>query len=433
MKLILKGILAILILGFSFTSCSKSDASSGNSNNNNNNTDADGITAVLVVPGANSVSGDMPIGTGTEIEILMVDSTVSYSAGSQVRLPIQFNSLTRTTICGVRFQVVGAGSYFEMTVDANNISEGILLPIGLPADLNASSFCISITIYDCSGNSSLAFTTCITVSSTMGCDVTRVSGGEGLTSTLHDMGDNPGNVIVAYETYTVPDRIDIFYNGLWVAGTGPNPGPMGAIPPLADCANPTAGYIGDNGEICFNFDVGSIQQRHLKLPKDRSTYDLQDNLGLDSPNFVEVVVSGCVRGGTEWEYTISCADPNSDCFVGQSGDPRFNLIFTGNVDFDLHVKDPLGEEISYLNTVSESGGLLDVDCIACDHGTENIYWISGTAPSGQYEYWVHFYGAGMDTISDYELNIVRNGQILETKTGNMTVIDSETQHWFYTY
>lgn len=431
MKLILKGILAILILGLSLSNCSKSN-SSGGGGTNNNQADADGIAAVLVVPGTNIVSGDMPIGTGNEIEIIMVDSTVSYSAGSQVRLPIQFNSLTRTAICGVRFQVVGAGSYFDMTVDANEISEGILLPIGLPANLNAGSFCISITLYDCSGNSSLAFATCITVSQTMGCDVTRVSGGEGLTSTLHDMGDNPGNVIIEYDTYTVPDRIDIFYNGDWVAGTGPNPGSMGAIPPLADCANPTEGYIGEQGEVCFNFDVSSIQQRHQKLPQKRSTEEYPD-LGLDSPNYVEVVVSGCVRGGTEWEYTISCADPTADCFAGQSGDPRFNLIFTGNVDFDLHVIDPQGEEIDYTHKYSESGGVLDVDCIACEHGTENIYWISGTAPSGQYEYWIHFYGTGMDTISDYELNIIKNGQILETKTGNMTIVDSETQHWFYTY
>lgn len=423
-----------LSMGLQFSSCEK-DRKSSVPTGPTGSLEPNALTNVLVVPSAQVIEGNMPAPTNTpeSPEMLMVDSTVSYTAGSYVRLPIDFTDNSGTGISGIQFQVNGADSYIDVPVIAGS-SGTMLLPIGIPANTEEGNFCITIAIYDNDNNVSNNFETCVTVTQPMGCDVTRVSGGEGITSTLHNMGSNPGVVKIEYETFTVPDRIDVFYNGVWVAGTGSNPGPIGAIPPLANCSNPTEGYIGDDGTFCFTYDPDNYKNTVLKNGKLKSLNLESHLLNLqDTLHYVEVVVSGCVRGGTLWEYTISCADPDEECSLGQEGSPRINLQFDGDVDFDLHVIDPDGEEIYFGNSTSSSGGTLDVDCICCDHGNENIYWISGTAPNGNYEYWVKFYGDCSDQNSNFTITITNNGNVVSTQTGNLSSVGSESQHWFYTH
>lgn len=371
---------------------------------------ADAMTAALVVPGSDIEDGDMPnptSGPGTP-GLTMYDATVSYSAGGQVELPIEYIDNSGGGIDGIYFQIDGANQYFDVDLLGATGSGTIVLPITIPTNVQNGEFCITISIYS-NNQVSESFETCITVTSALDCDVELESGGEGKTSTLHDMGDEPGIVQINYETYTVPDRIDVFYGGVWVAGTGSNPGPTGSVPPLANCSNPTNGYIGADGVFCFPYDP--------------------DNHG----TLVEVVVSGCIRGGTEWKYEISCADPDDVCLLGQEGDPRFNLHFDGSVDFDFYVKDPSGETISYSNSMSASGGILDLDCICCPDGFENIYWPSGSAPSGTYEYWVDFFGDCNDASSSYTITVTSNGNVKDTKSGSLSTIGQESQHYTYTH
>lgn len=424
-----KRLVLFVFIASLFASCEKSSDSSGSVSG-----DYDGnyLSDVVVVPNGSVIQGDMPESTNTSDspEMIMVDSTVSYSSGSQVRLPIQYQDNSGTGVSGVRFQIEGADNYYEIHVNAGS-SGAMLLPIGLPSDLDEGQFYITITIFDNNGNVSNIYETRITVTSPMGCDVQRVSGGEGITSTLHNMGDMAGAVKIEYETYTVPDRIDVFYRGVWVAGTGSNPGPLGAVPPLANCNNPTEGYIGDNGTFCFTFDPYNSVQSMVKEGT------LKSAISADSPaasnNFVEVVVSGCERGGTLWQYDISCADPNDECMQGQEGNPRINLAFDGDVDFDLHVIDPAGEEIYYAHEYSVSGGQLDVDCVCCSHGNENIYWISGTAPRGTYQYWVEFYDYCNDPSGDYVLTVTKNGNVQSQKTGTLTTVGETSQVFTFNY
>ena len=112
--------------------------------------------------------------------------------------------------------------------------------------------------------------------------------------------------------------------------------------------------------------------------------------------------------------------------VGQDGNPRFNLMFTNpdNVDLDLYVKTPSGAIIYYGN-LSADEGKLDVDCkcSSCPDGpNENIFWDNGTAPTGTYEYWIEYYGycSNANSESDYTLRVIRNGEVLVTKTGTLT-------------
>ena len=426
----IRSIFLLLSLGLVFGACEK-DENSNSTGSIEGTLEPNQLSEVLVVPGGTVVSGNMPAPTGGAQSpgLVMVDSTVSWSAGGQVRLPVEFNSTSG--VSGIRFQVNGANRHIDVPVTGGS-SGVMLLPIGIPSNTPAGDFCITITVYDLNGNVSNSFETCITVTKPQGCNVTRVSGGEGITSTLHDMGSNPGAVKIEYETYTVPDRIDVYYNGVWVAGTGSDPGPIG-VPPLADCNNPTDGYIGENGTFCFTYDPTMMGKKAEKMVKLGKKAGLQMYKSSAESHLVEVVVSGCVRGGTRWEYEISCADPNEECLRGQEGSPRFNLQFDGDVDFDLYVKDPSGETVSYSNTTSASGGQLDVDCICCEHGNENIYWESGTAHSGQYEYWVDFFSECSDSNSDFTITVTRNGNEVETRTGRLENVGDESTRWTYNH
>ena len=138
----------------------------------------------------------------------------------------------------------------------------------------------------------------------------------------------------------------------------------------------------------------------------------------------------------------SCSEDDSEEeedseFVGQDGNPRFNLQFTNssNVDLDLYVQTPSGKTISYSNRTADLG-TLDVDCMcnSCPQGpNENIYWENGTAPSGTYIYWIKYYSTcgGGSAESSYTLRIIRNGTVLETKTGSLS--SGSTPQWTFSH
>lgn len=79
---------------------------------------------------------------------------------------------------------------------------------------------------------------------------------------------------------------------------------------------------------------------------------------------------------------------------------------SGKTDIDLHVVDPYGEEIYYLNSFSESGGWLDRDDIV-GPGPEHISW--NVAPAGTYTVKVHYYDSDSRAVTTYQVSIKVNG------------------------
>lgn len=71
-----------------------------------------------------------------------------------------------------------------------------------------------------------------------------------------------------------------------------------------------------------------------------------------------------------------------------TGDVKVTLSFDRVHDLDLHVVEPDGEEISYTNDASATGGQLDLDsgshCEPSAANAENIFWPPGGAPAGEY-------------------------------------------------
>lgn len=92
------------------------------------------------------------------------------------------------------------------------------------------------------------------------CGTQTNSGGEGITTTIHNLGSTPGVVNINFDMFAIMDSLDVFYQGNIVASTnGPVSGP---------------------GTLTFN-------------------YNPTNNIFN-----ITVVVTGPV--GTSWNYTVNC-------------------------------------------------------------------------------------------------------------------------------
>jgi hypothetical protein len=116
---------------------------------------------------------------------------------------------------------------------------------------------------------------------------------------------------------------------------------------------------------------------------------------------------------------------------GADGSPRFNLTWSGSADLDLYVTDPTGETVSYTNTSSASGGLLDVDCTgSCPGGnSENITWESG-GPSGTYTFYVNYF-SGTGSVQ-FNIIVRDNSQTIRTDSGSVSDPGDDSSSFTYT-
>ncbi|WNM17954.1 hypothetical protein [Flavobacterium capsici] len=139
-------------------------------------------------------------------------------------------------------------------------------------------------------------------------------------------------------------------------------------------------------------------------------------------------------GGGKVTKCLSNNGPECDGeLVGNSGNPRFNLQYTGNVDLDLYVVTPNGTTISYLNSTGQ-GGELDVDCTcggSCSG--ENIFWTNG--PSGQYQFYVKYYGGcgSSSPSSNFTIKVLNGNNVVQTKTGTLSAAGQQSTVWTYTH
>lgn len=96
------------------------------------------------------------------------------------------------------------------------------------------------------------------------CNQSTKSGGAGVTSTVHQIGrTGPTSFVLSYETYAIPDLIEVFYQGALIRSTG---------------------YVGDN----INQGTGSVV---VNVPAGTATS-------------VTVRVTG--PNNTDWDYTVHC-------------------------------------------------------------------------------------------------------------------------------
>ena len=103
-----------------------------------------------------------------------------------------------------------------------------------------------------------------------------------------------------------------------------------------------------------------------------------------------------------------------------TGDVQVTLLWTGGEDLDLYVVDPTGEQISWQNPASASGGRLDRDEVpACGDTTtsvENIFWPVSSAPPGSYEAWFEVFRSCAEP-STFRLEIRVDGVLVDEVSG----------------
>ena len=111
-----------------------------------------------------------------------------------------------------------------------------------------------------------------------------------------------------------------------------------------------------------------------------------------------------------------------DTSVG-TGDVQVTLTWQVDVDLDLYVTEPSGEEIYFGYYPSSSGGELDRDNLCSDMvigRPENIFWPQGSAPSGTYVVSVNYFGAcDTELAVNYTVRIVVEG-VASTYSGTIS-------------
>ena len=112
--------------------------------------------------------------------------------------------------------------------------------------------------------------------------------------------------------------------------------------------------------------------------------------------------------------------------VVKVGDPQFTLLWDTQADLDLHVTEPGGAEIYWVERgqLSPAGGEIDVDNLT-GFGPENISWFQrgdegqkgalGAGPPGEYQWYVHYYGgmkvAGQDVPTRWKVRVKHAGTV----------------------
>jgi uncharacterized protein YfaP (DUF2135 family) len=105
-----------------------------------------------------------------------------------------------------------------------------------------------------------------------------------------------------------------------------------------------------------------------------------------------------------------------------TGDIQVSVSWDEDSDVDLHVIDPMGDEVFFASKVVPSGGTLDLDsnsgCDLDNVRNENITW--GTAPPGMYTVLVEYSDSCDAEATSYVVTVHRKGHDAETFTGQLT-------------
>lgn len=126
--------------------------------------------------------------------------------------------------------------------------------------------------------------------------------------------------------------------------------------------------------------------------------------------------------------SVAHAVPTEVIEVG-TGLVQVSLSWDTRTDVDLHVIDPAGEEIFWLERVSSSGGELDLDsnagCVLDNVNNENITW-NDSAPTGDYTVRVDYWSA-CDVLgtTSYVVTVRSGDQQPQTFTGTFEAADAD--------
>lgn len=115
--------------------------------------------------------------------------------------------------------------------------------------------------------------------------------------------------------------------------------------------------------------------------------------------------------------------------VPSHGDVEITMHWENENDMDLHCIEPSGEEISYQNRHSRTGGQLEIDMnaeVSRNHPFEHIYWPSGRAPVGTYTVKVEHFSRKCSQNNTPFTVTVKYGDKTETYPGSLSEDENTT-------
>ncbi|MDZ4716603.1 MAG: hypothetical protein SH819_14150 [Cytophagales bacterium] len=224
------------------------------------------------------VAGNVPTSSpaGPSTPTISNIPSASVVASGTVYIPVTYNSPAAPSALYV--QVVGATTfYFSIPLPGAGASGTVTVPMTISSRVLVGDFSMAICVL--TGSSlSQPYTVFASVTEPLACGNGSVSGSEGVTNTRHALDGKSGTVNITYDTYSVPDRIDVFLDGnVWKGGTGTTITPP---PPTSTCSSPLPGFVGASGTISFAVTT--------------------------SNKYIDVYVSGCLGSGTAWTYSLTC-------------------------------------------------------------------------------------------------------------------------------
>jgi len=122
--------------------------------------------------------------------------------------------------------------------------------------------------------------------------------------------------------------------------------------------------------------------------------------------------------------------------IKAAGDLTVSLLWQSIADLDLHVIDPRGEEIFFENPRSLTGGLLEYEAngsclMATAEPLESIFWKAGTAPPGEYQVIVDYYGTcGDETEQVFVIGVWIGGEMIKLIEGTIAPQTLQVVHKF---
>ncbi|MBK8167914.1 MAG: hypothetical protein IPK64_18370 [bacterium] len=245
--------------------------------------DAAAIFDVLGIDGQLR-AGPSPVPSGGPT-IAAHQPTASITANNTLFLPVYHTSQT-APVAGMYLEMQGAPGHWDIPLAGSGLEGTHVVPIGIPSFVMAGPVSLEFRLYDAEGNVGEPAATDVEIVATIvaqgGSRVFPVvSGNDGLTVRSFDVGSEAGQISIVWTTYTIPDRIDVRFNGQWVRSTGTTLDQLRA-PPILRCADAAGadGFIGSSDIFTIDHPGGSA-------------------------GALDVYVSGCMGGGTAWQFQVA--------------------------------------------------------------------------------------------------------------------------------
>ena len=163
---------------------------------------------------------------------------------------------------------------------------------------------------------------------------------------------------------------------------------------------------GNLNELAFNDTAGNSSNARI------TQFTLPDN----GEYYIIATRAGLLEGRTQGGYTLSLTVGQIEL---QTGTFTASLIWGGDADLNLFVRDPSGRVVSWSNPTVPSGGTLQIDSNTnCETPTsqpvEHIYYPNTTTiPDGDYTVWVWYQNVcSMEMAVPFNLTVTAYNQEL---------------------